>query len=210
VNDDRQRLEMIERHEAFRRPTDRLNLLRQRLDDRQRALSMAQDRLIRRAADRIQDAGRGLERHLPGTILRFSQILADRGRQLDFVFARRLRLSLERINKLSALLQERHPQFKVRLSREKLDVGQARLSRAVQHNQQSTIARLDAMARQLEAVSPLAVLRRGYTITMRKKDSVPLRSAQDLKAGDKIITRFADGQTQSTVEDTKQLSLFEP
>jgi exonuclease VII large subunit len=53
------------------------------------------------------------------------------------------------------------------------------------------------------------VLRRGYTITSRKKDGAPLRSAAELKPGDKIVTRFADGQTESVVEDTKQLSLFD-
>jgi exodeoxyribonuclease VII large subunit len=209
ANDGRQRLGMVERHEAFRRPTDRINLLRQRLDDRQRALAIAQNRLLRHAMDRIQAARRGLERNLPGKILRFSQVLADRRVRMDSALSRRLRLSHKHLNVLAASIQEIHPRLKVRIFREKLEVAQDRLARGLQHNQQSNAARLDALSRELEAVSPLAVLRRGYTITSRKKDGIALRSAQDLKPGDRIITVFADGQTQSIVEDSNQLSLFE-
>ena len=41
LNDARQRLLSVERHEIFRRPLDRINQLRQLLDDRQRALGFA-------------------------------------------------------------------------------------------------------------------------------------------------------------------------
>ena len=68
---------------------------------------------------------------------------------------------------------------------------------------------IDALARELDAVSPQAVLRRGYTMTTRKKDGLPLRSAAQVKPGDKLVTRFADGEVASVVEDSKQLSLFE-
>jgi exodeoxyribonuclease VII large subunit len=69
--------------------------------------------------------------------------------------------------------------------------------------------RLSAIARHLEAISPQAVLGRGYTITSRKKQGTPIRSAGDLKDGDKIVTRFADGQVESTVDDAQQMSLFD-
>lgn len=69
--------------------------------------------------------------------------------------------------------------------------------------------RLSAIAARLEAVSPAAVLGRGYTITTRKKDGLPLRSASELQPGDRLVTRFGDGQAESVVQDTRQLSLFE-
>jgi exodeoxyribonuclease VII large subunit len=53
LNDARQRLAHIERHEAFRRPLDRVNALRQLLDDRQRAMTLAVGERLRQIHDRV-------------------------------------------------------------------------------------------------------------------------------------------------------------
>jgi exodeoxyribonuclease VII large subunit len=69
------------------------------------------------------------------------------------------------------------------------------------------MTRLDALARELDAVGPLQVLRRGYTITMRKKDRQVIRDASEIRKGDQMITRFAEGEYEWTAGDG-QLSLF--
>jgi exodeoxyribonuclease VII large subunit len=71
------------------------------------------------------------------------------------------------------------------------------------------IARLDALDGRLRALSPQAVLERGYTMTTLKKTGQILRAAAGLKPGDRLITRFADGEAESVVHDSRQLSLFE-
>jgi exodeoxyribonuclease VII large subunit len=71
------------------------------------------------------------------------------------------------------------------------------------------VARLDSVGKQLHALSPDAVLKRGYGITRRKRDGVILHSAADVKVGDTIITRLAEGEVVSTVEDARQPKLFE-
>jgi exodeoxyribonuclease VII large subunit len=205
----RQRLEIIQRHEAFRRPVDRINVLRQLVDDYQRMISDGQQRIVRSAQDRIAVAHRGLERFLPGALLKFNQLISERRRRLDHGLISALRSSNDRVSRLQTLIQRVHPGFRIDLATQKLGVADAGLSKAVTQSRLKEQARLDALARQLEAVSPQAVLRRGYTITSRKKDGLPLRSAATLKPGDKLITRFADGQTESVVEDTSQMSLFE-
>ena len=53
LGDCRHRLLAIERHDVIRRPTARVNMLRQRLDDQQRALTLAQMRRIKRAESRL-------------------------------------------------------------------------------------------------------------------------------------------------------------
>lgn len=64
VQDATQRLLHIERHEIFRRPTDRTNLLRQMLDDRQRSVTMALLNRLRREQARVERVGaKLLERH---------------------------------------------------------------------------------------------------------------------------------------------------
>jgi exonuclease VII large subunit len=46
-------------------------------------------------------------------------------------------------------------------------------------------------------------------MTVLKKQGIVVRSASQLKVGDRLLTRFADGQIESVVADARQLSLFE-
>jgi exodeoxyribonuclease VII large subunit len=59
--------------------------------------------------------------------------------------------------------------------------------------------RLDASAARLRALDPVRVLERGYTITRDRERSVVKRAA-GLSVGDVIVTEFADGTANSTVE----------
>jgi exodeoxyribonuclease VII large subunit len=68
---------------------------------------------------------------------------------------------------------------------------------------------VESVARLLHAVGPEQVLRRGYTITFRKKGGEVLKGAAQVKAGDKLVTRFADGEVESVAEDPRQPELFE-
>lgn len=57
---------------------------------------------------------------------------------------------------------------------------------------------LAAAGGRLEALSPLAVLGRGYSITFKNDRSI--KSATSLKKGDEIKTRFAEGSAISKIE----------
>jgi exodeoxyribonuclease VII large subunit len=59
--------------------------------------------------------------------------------------------------------------------------------------------RLARLAGELEALSPLGVLSRGYSLTFRS-DGAPLRNAGDVGPGDLIRTRLANGEILSRVE----------
>jgi exodeoxyribonuclease VII large subunit len=69
--------------------------------------------------------------------------------------------------------------------------------------------RVESVARLLRAVGPEQVLRRGYTITFRKKGGEVLKVAAQVKPGEKLVTRFADGEVESVAEDPRQPKLFE-
>ncbi|WP_158583878.1 exodeoxyribonuclease VII large subunit [Salinibius halmophilus] len=53
--------------------------------------------------------------------------------------------------------------------------------------------------RALNALSPLATLERGYTITTDAQNKA-IESATKVKTGDKLIVRFKDGQVQTTAD----------
>ena len=187
VDSGRQRLEMLARHETFRRPTDRVNQLRQLLDDRERAMMVGQDRLLREGRRRLTEAHN----------------------RIDVLFSQRLRAAHDRLTRFAGLLQECHPRLRFELPRQQLEALQQRLERGSAQGMQLRLSRLEAAAGQLDAVSPQSVLRRGYSITSRRKDRTPLRSATELKPGDRLVTRFADGEVESTVDDSQQMSLFD-
>jgi exodeoxyribonuclease VII large subunit len=69
--------------------------------------------------------------------------------------------------------------------------------------------KVDKIDAQLHALSPQAVLRRGYSITTMKKGGKVVRSIDQVKPGDGIITRVTDGEIESTAEDRTQPKLFD-
>jgi len=140
--DCRSRLEAVVRHEFFRRPMDRIQLLRQLLDDRGKSMTLA----------------------LSGRMMRY---------------------------------------------RDRIAAIEPRIFIAGKQLVQIPATRLEAISRQLEALSPQGVLGRGYTITTMKKTGEILRSGKSAQPGDRILTRFADGEMESQVQDSRQPDLFE-
>jgi len=55
----------------------------------------------------------------------------------------------------------------------------------------------------LEALSPLSVLQRGYSIAYRAKDRRILRSFKETSPGEKILVKLGKGSLQCTVEAAK-------
>jgi len=77
IQDARQRLTAIERHELFRRPMDMVNQLRQRLDDRERALALGISKsLAKRRSELTQLESRLTQRHPRHTIALYSARVA--------------------------------------------------------------------------------------------------------------------------------------
>jgi exodeoxyribonuclease VII large subunit len=206
----RQRLQQIERHEVFRRPLDRINTARQLLDDRQRGMQLVLSNRLRRVQGQLHHLSGRLEQYRPAAIiLRLRDRLAQSQQNLAQAMATRLRIQQDRLSRLVAALSERHPRHAIRLNRQQLDGLSGRLDRAMSGMLQRRSQRLAAMAAHLNAIGPEQVLRRGYSITTLKKGGAVVRSADQLRVGDRIVNRFADGTAESTVEDSRQLRLFE-
>jgi exodeoxyribonuclease VII large subunit len=82
----------------------------------------------------------------------------------------------------------------------RLDELESCAVRAMRHRLRSARQRIDAAAGQLQSLSPLAVLSRGYSLTQRTADGHVVRDAAELSAGEQITTRLAHGQAISRVE----------
>ena len=79
-----------------------------------------------------------------------------------------------------------------------LDGIAAALVRAGAEATRKRAERATAVERRLEAVGPMAVLRRGYSVTTRE-DGVAVRSPADIRPGQRVQTRVAGGTFGSIV-----------
>lgn len=113
---------------------------------------------------------------------------AARSRLLAIHSRRVFRRPLERVQELQRQLDETH----LRASRA--------VRAALRDAQQQTLAR----AGQLESLSPLGVLTRGYTVTQRGLDGTVVRDADELNVGDQLLTRYAAGHSVSRVESIER------
>ena len=87
----------------------------------------------------------------------------------------------------------------------KLDDLQVRAQRAIRGTLQHSRERWQNAAAQLESLSPLGTLVRGYTVTLLDDQCTPVRHPSQVEIGDKIITQLAAGRIISRVEETQSM-----
>lgn len=86
-----------------------------------------------------------------------------------------------------------------RAEQENVDQLQRRLGKAMQRALEVRRVRLNSAARELNAISPLAVLGRGYAIAQDEKGQV-IRRADDTQPGQKIKLKLAEGRLSVEVK----------
>lgn len=86
--------------------------------------------------------------------------------------------------------------------RQRVDDWEQRVSLAVQRRLDVRRQRLSEISRAAQALSPLSVLERGYSLTSLVGSSMPLRAASQVSPGQTIKTRLSEGVIVSRVEAT--------
>lgn len=84
----------------------------------------------------------------------------------------------------------------------RLDELDVRLRRAIRQRAVASKQQLDLAAATLDALSPLKVLGRGYSITRRTETGDLVTASEQLAIGDRITTILAAGQLTSRIEST--------
>ena len=77
-----------------------------------------------------------------------------------------------------------------------------RLQRAMQQHLQMRTQQWQQYSALLHQVSPLATLNRGYSLSFNTENSL-VKSVQQLKSGDALTVRFADGHVVTEVKQIK-------
>ncbi len=108
-----------------------------------------------------------------------------------------------RLEALASRRVFRRPLERTQLMQRRLDELEARLARSAARRMHQARALVDARGAQLESLSPLAVLARGYSLSQRLDDARLVDDAQTLQPGDRLLTRFARGEAVSRVEEIR-------
>jgi len=93
----------------------------------------------------------------------------------------------------------RHPEVAVERANQTLDLLSDRMERALAVRRERARAALALAAGRLDALSPLRVLSRGFAAVEKADGSLVVRSS-DLRSGEPISLRFADGRVPARVE----------
>ena len=132
--------------------------------------------------------------------------LRQRRDRLAAAMRARLMAARSRLDSLGRQRVFRRPFALIQDAQHRLDELDAAATRTMRQRLDGARHKLGRLAAQLESLSPLAVLGRGYSLTQRA-DGTIVRSAADLSLGELLDTRLAQGRVHSRVE---QLDASEP
>lgn len=173
---------------------------------------------------RLSGVRHNLERALDARLLEYRHLLAqsnaklqqqhpqyrlrERAQSLDELDRRQLRAWQDGLRQRGSLLQALDSRLQsnsptVLLDRQQrhCDALTARLLSAIKGRQLAAQANFEPLARALHAVSPLAVLDRGYALVNSNK--AILTDSSQITAGESIHVRLARGELTATVSGTK-------
>lgn len=111
----------------------------------------------------------------------------------------KLRLSKDKLIRIANSYAMRQPFDRLRRWQQRLDEFAQRLKLNITHALNTEREKLSGIAGKLESLSPLNVLKRGYTITTRLENIKSLREVKGLNKEDKIKTSFSKGSVISTI-----------
>ena len=104
-----------------------------------------------------------------------------------------------RIASLLETLMARRPHTLVARRQKRFLTLTSNLHSCIERNMTQRVHRIEASATSLEAIGPIAVLQRGFSLTQDEDGSI-VRSITDVKEGQNIQTVVSDGTIDSTVK----------
>lgn len=132
----------------------------------------------------------------------FSRANAAAAHLLEKLIARARERARKRLDAAACRLSPERNLARAARARAGLTIARAALEAAAVSGLDEARARLGVAAASLDALSPLAVLRRGYAIAEVEAGRA-LRSARETRAGDRLRVRLAEGALRCRVEEVE-------
>ncbi len=127
--------------------------------------------------------------------------LEETEQRLRTLLHQQLEQAQQRIGDLARRRCFRLPVERIQDLERRLDERADRLARSVRQRLGEWQRQLEAQAAQLETLSPLNVLARGYSLTRTELGQNVVRAADQVRPGDRLVTLLAKGRVISRVEE---------
>ncbi len=127
-------------------------------------------------------------------------VLIDRQRHLARNLQERSGLLRWNLADLANRLNRNSPQSQIQHDRQRLDELTYRAGSSLAHRLQLQVEKLSGMDRRLNALNPLAILKRGYAV-VEQSDGRLIRHTSQVAPGDQVTIRVSDGEFKAEVQD---------
>ncbi len=145
-----------------------------------------------------------LQRHEPeNKLIQWQQRFDEAQLKLDALIQQKLHKAQLKQQNLQNRLISLSPKHKVEMSLNQLEHLELALKDSMTSRMSSAQTQFTNLTQQLELVSPLATLSRGYSITADNEDKV-ITNTHNLTVGDYITTRLESGKLHSKIERIEQ------
>ena len=138
------------------------------------------------------------ESRMAAMLHRMEQRLDDLGFRGENAVNQKIRARQRRVAELAAMVMRHDPRRQLAHARARFEACRTRLDRTLERTIDTARARHGALHAQLNSLSPLAVLDRGYALVLGANGTL-VRSAGQVAPGDDVITRLSDGSFASRV-----------
>ncbi|WP_281886677.1 exodeoxyribonuclease VII large subunit [Paenibacillus sp. YYML68] len=119
--------------------------------------------------------------------------------QLSFKMEGRIARSHERLMRLDRKLAAFNPKEQTVYARQRLNASSARLRQSMLASMKEKQRELASSIRQLDALSPLKVMQRGYSLVYDEQEKQLIKSVQQVQPGDILKLRLLDGRVDCHV-----------
>ncbi|HEX4308990.1 MAG TPA: exodeoxyribonuclease VII large subunit [Acidobacteriaceae bacterium] len=168
-------------------------------------------RLLRAARYRLMQASNAFARVRVESILirerdqlrRRQQRVDDLTLRLESLWRTRHRRLIDKLQLLANRLLRQDVVARTTLARERLASLEGRLTRAQRDHLRAFRDRESSLARHLTALSPLAVLSRGYALVYDNRGGL-IKDTENITEGQSIVTRLARGRLRSRVTQVEK------
>ncbi|MBK6258606.1 exodeoxyribonuclease VII large subunit [Citrobacter sp. wls828] len=177
---------------------NQLELLRQ-IQQGQQRLEMAMDYYLANRTRRFTQLNHRLQQQHPQLRLARQQTVLERlSQRMNAALENKIKQANQRQQRMLQRLNQQTPQPRIHRAQTRIQQLEYRLAENIRSRVSQQRERFGNAVTHLEAVSPLATLARGYSVSTLPNGKV-VKKAKQVKAGDLLTTRLEDGWITSEV-----------
>ncbi|MGE7826524.1 exodeoxyribonuclease VII large subunit [Paenibacillus sp. NPDC093718] len=179
--------------------------LRGQLVQRQRQLNQGLQQRLKRSRERLISLQRSpVLVHPRRYMLQHAERLDMLSQRLQGNLKSRLSLVRQRQKSLHQGLIRYNPRTQAEFAARRKDQANRQLMNAMQSIMKSKVSQLQTEMRHLDALSPLKIMSRGYSLVYDEAEQKLVKSIEDVQLGDLVNVRVSDGQLQCQVWGMKE------